>query len=76
MGLAGAPHIAASRESGVVARPLAGTSLMLTTYLLRQQGEISEELCRFIERVHAIDLLEGVRPNYPLESDPPEEIEL
>ena len=34
LGLAGAPHITGSREPGVVARPLAGRSPMLTTYCL------------------------------------------
>ncbi|MBV6848789.1 LysR family transcriptional regulator [Xanthomonas euvesicatoria] len=76
MGLAGAPHIAASRELGVVARPLAGRSPMLTTYLLRRQGEVPEVLSRFIERVQAIDLPEGARPALPPEPDPQEEIEL
>lgn len=76
LGLAGAPHIAASRELGVVARPLAGRSPMLTTYLLRRKGETSEVLFRFIERVQAIDLPEGVRPVPPSQSDSQEEIEL
>lgn len=75
LGLAGAPHIAASRELGVVARPLAGRSPMLTTYLLRREGEVSEVLSRFIERVQAIDLPEGTRPALPPEPDPQEEIE-
>lgn len=55
LGLAGAPHIASSRESGVVARPLAGRSPMLTTYLLHREAETSEVLARFIERVQAIE---------------------
>lgn len=38
LGLAGGPHIAASREPGVVARPLAGRSPMLLTYLLRREA--------------------------------------
>lgn len=75
LGLAGAPHIAASRELGVVARPLAGRSPMLTTYLLRREGEVSEVLSRFIERVQAIDLPEGTRPALLPEPDPQEEIE-
>ena len=41
LGLTGAPHIAASREPGVVARPLAGRAPMLTTYLLYREGESS-----------------------------------
>ncbi|HEH9395055.1 TPA: LysR family transcriptional regulator [Aeromonas salmonicida] len=75
LGLAGAPHIASSRESGVVARPLAGRSPMLTTYLLHREAETSEVLARFIERVQAIESPEGVRLVPPPESDQ-EEIEL
>src|SRR3546814_18627175 len=51
LGLAGAAHIAASREPGVVARPLAGRSPVLTTYLLRPAGEPLETVTRFIDRV-------------------------
>ena len=75
LGLTGAPHIAASREPGVVARPLAGRSPVLTTYVLRREGESSEALSRFIERVQAIDLPEGARPATQPESDSPEDIE-
>lgn len=75
LGLAGAPHIAASRELGVVARPLAGRLPMLTTYLLHREGESSEVLSRFIERVQAIDLPEGARPAPPPEPDPSEDTE-
>lgn len=70
LGLAGGSHIAASRESGVVARPLAGRSPMLTTYLLRREGDVSEVLTRFIERVQAIDLPEGKRHVLPLNQTP------
>lgn len=69
LGLAGAPHIVSSRESGVVARPLAGRSPMLTTYLLHRESETSEVLARFIERVQAIELAEGVKPVLPPEPD-------
>jgi len=55
LGLAGASQIAVSREPSVVARPLAGRSHMLTTYLLRVDREPSDALARFIERVLAID---------------------
>jgi DNA-binding transcriptional LysR family regulator len=55
LGLAGSAHIASSRESGVVARRLAGKPPMLTTYLLRSNAEPSEMLARFIERVAFID---------------------
>ena len=54
LGLAGAAHIASSREPGVVGRPLAGQSPMLTTYLLRRDAEPSQALARFIERVEAL----------------------
>ncbi|ENG0045659.1 LysR family transcriptional regulator [Pseudomonas aeruginosa] len=67
LGLAGAPHIASSREPGVVARPLAGRSPMLTTYLLHREAETSEVLARFIERVQAIESPAGVRLVPPTE---------
>ena len=51
LGLAGAAHIAASREPGVVGRPLAGRAPMLITYLLRRDTEPSQALARFIERL-------------------------
>ena len=75
LGLTGAPQIAASREHGVVARPLAGRSPVLTTYVLHREGVSSEVLSRFIDRVQAIDLPEGARPAQPLEPDPAEDIE-
>lgn len=55
LGLTGEANIIASRESGVVARPLASRVPPLTTYLLRPEGEPSDVLARFIERVQAID---------------------
>ena len=55
LGLAGAAHIATSREPGVVARSLATRVPPLTTFLLRPEGEPSAVLARFIERVQAID---------------------
>ncbi|WIX26165.1 LysR substrate-binding domain-containing protein [Xanthomonas arboricola pv. corylina] len=54
LGLAGEAHITASREPGVVARPLAGRSPVLTTYLLRPAGDLSETLSRFIDRVQSV----------------------
>lgn len=75
LGLAGAPHIASSRESGVVARPLAGRSPMLTTYLLHRANETSEVLTRFIERVQAIESHETVKSVLPSEPGPQEETE-
>lgn len=55
IGLAGAAHIASSREHGVKARQLAGAPPMLTTYLLRRDVEPSPMLARFIQRVVTID---------------------
>ncbi len=74
LGLAGASQIAASREPSVVARPLAGRSHMLTTYLLRVDSEPSDTLARFIERVLAIDPPRG-KTSALERTDPPEEIE-
>lgn len=73
LGLAGAAHIAASRESGVVARPLATRVPPLTTYLLRLEGEPSDVLARFIERVQAIESPESPRPSPGHHPDPTEE---
>ncbi len=76
LGLTGARHIVASREPGVVARPLAGRSPALMTYVLHRESESSEVLSRFIERVQAIDLPEGARPaTPPPEPNPLEDIE-
>lgn len=55
LGLAGASQLAASRHPGVVSRPLAGRSPMLTTYLLRPGRAPSQVLARFVERVAHLD---------------------
>lgn len=75
LGLAGASQIAASREPGIVARPLAGRSPMLITYLLRLDGEPFETLARFIERVGVIDPPDSSKRAVPARPDTPEEIE-
>ncbi len=75
LGLAGAAHIMASREQGVVARPLAGRSPLLTTYLLRADSEPSETLARFIERVQAIESPEVNKPALGHHPDTQEEAE-
>lgn len=54
LALVGASHLAASRREEVVARPLAGRSQVLTTWLLRRDSEPSEPLRRFIGRVTPI----------------------
>lgn len=73
LGLAGAAQISASREPGVVARPLALRVPPLTTYLLHLDGYPSDELARFIERVKAIESFEPPRPIRGRNPDPPEE---
>ena len=73
LGLTGEAHIVTSRESGVVARPLALRVPPLTTYLLRLGGEPSDALTRFIERVEAIESQESPRPTPGHHSDLPEE---
>lgn len=55
LGLAGAAHIAATREPNIVARRLAGEQPMLTTYLLRRDTEPSQPLARFVERLQALN---------------------
>lgn len=75
LGLAGASQIAASREPSVVARPLAGRSQMLTTYLVRAEGEPSGALARFIERVFAIDPPNGKTAVARKRTDPTKETE-
>ncbi|MCY0316722.1 LysR family transcriptional regulator [Pseudomonas aeruginosa] len=73
LGLAGAAHIAACREPGVVARPLASRVPPLTTYLLRLGGEPSDVLARFIERVEAIESPESPTAKAGHNPDPVEE---
>ncbi|MBN8945522.1 LysR family transcriptional regulator [Rhodanobacter sp. FW102-FHT14D06] len=51
IGLTNATHIEDYRHPEVVVRPLAGRAVMLTTYLLRPDGEPSEPLRHFIDRV-------------------------
>lgn len=73
LGLAGAAHIAASREAGVVARPLVGRAPLLTTYLLYLDRDPSQVLSRFIKRVQAIESQEFSRPTLGRNLDFPEE---
>lgn len=59
LGLAAARQVASCRDSGVVARPLADQSHVLTTYLLRRDVEPSQGIARFIERMEIIDSFDG-----------------
>ena len=61
VGLAGESQIAASREQGVVALPLAGRSPVLTTYLLQPDREPSDAVAHFIERLRGLGPADGVR---------------
>ena len=74
LGLTGAAHIAASREPGVVARPLSTRVPPLTTYLLRLEGDPFDELARLIQRVQAIELPEFLRSTKSRNPDLPEEL--
>jgi len=73
LGFTGAARIAANPDSGVVARPLALRMPPLTTYLLYPDGEPSDVLARFIERVQAIESPEPPRLKSGHPSDPLEE---
>ncbi len=73
LGLAGASRVTSSHETGVVARPLALRVPPLTTYLLHAEGEPSDVLARFIERVQAIESPESPRPKPGHYSDSLEE---
>lgn len=75
LALASAPQITASRESGIVARPLLGQSPVLTTYLLRQDAEPSESLARFIERARHLESPAPTIQTIPPDVDSFEEIQ-
>lgn len=51
VGLTCADKIDSSRHPDLVTRPLADDKMVLTTYLLRSEGEVSNQLQHFIERV-------------------------
>ncbi len=59
LGLTGASQLAGSREHGIVACPLEGECLVLTTYLLRVDASPSETLARFIELVTGLEPQDG-----------------
>ncbi|RUF23387.1 LysR family transcriptional regulator [Pseudomonas aeruginosa] len=54
VGLSTAAHMESCAQADVVARPLAGESTSLTTFLLRPQGEIMESLRQFIARAERV----------------------
>lgn len=55
LALVGVSQIAATRESGIVARPLNGRPTMLTTWILTRDAEPSSHLASFIDRVCTLD---------------------
>ncbi|NMY11186.1 LysR family transcriptional regulator [Pseudomonas veronii] len=63
LGLAGITQISSRREPDVVARPLAGRTPMLTTYLLRLGTEPSNTLARFVERINTVEASSPRRPD-------------
>lgn len=75
LSLAGASQIANSRELGVVARPLAGRTPPLTTYLLRLDNDPSEMLARFIERISTLESSATKKPAVLPDLNASEEIE-
>jgi len=55
VGLASRSSIAASRNAGIVMRPLAGAPRYMTTYLLYPAKSQGDVVSRFIERATAVD---------------------
>jgi hypothetical protein len=51
LGFSSLARIGELNNPDVVARPLAGSPAMLTTYLIRRKGDPTEQLDRFIGRV-------------------------
>lgn len=54
VGFSSTAHLGASHHTDVIARPLAGCSFMMTTYLLRPDNEPSKQLGSFIRRVNYV----------------------
>ena len=69
LGLVGAAHMAGGQDQGVVLRPLALQLPPLMTYLLYAQGEPSDALLRFVDRVQAIESPEAPLPTLGQEPD-------
>jgi len=75
LGLAGASHVAASRESGVIARLLAEHTPMATTYLLHTAVKPAPTLARFVELARAIDPLPCSERDHSADHHVPEDVE-
>lgn len=59
VGFSTAGHLANRQHFDVVARPLAGQTAPLTTYLLRRDGEMAEPLRQFVNRAQRVGRLQG-----------------
>ncbi|CAH0210149.1 Hca operon transcriptional activator HcaR [Pseudomonas sp. Bi70] len=55
LGFSSLARITELNNPGVVARPLDGCATMLTTYLVRREGEPTKQMARFIGRVSPAD---------------------
>lgn len=62
VGFSSTAHLAAYRMGDIVARPLAGNPDLLTTYLLRPQGQPSAQLRSFIDRAVRIGARSASHP--------------
>jgi len=74
LALIGASQIIAYQNFGVVARPLAGRSPVLITYLLRRTVDPPETLSRFIDRVSPISTEARATQAFTHTSNTPKEI--
>lgn len=63
LGLTSATQIDSCRHPEVVVRPLAGQSVVLTTYLLRPDIEPSAQLSHFIDRANPVDAATPASPH-------------
>ena len=54
VGFTSAAHMAGCHQANVVVRPLVDQTASLTTFLLRLEGEITEPLQQFIDRVERV----------------------
>ncbi|MBI2749019.1 MULTISPECIES: LysR family transcriptional regulator [Pseudomonadota] len=54
VGLSTAAHLAACQQPDVVSRPLAGQTAVLTTFVLRAEGDVTEPLRHFINRAERV----------------------
>ncbi len=63
VGFSSAAHLDGHMQENVVVRPLADQTALLTTYLLRPEGEIMEPLRQFIDRAERVGRAHGGDPS-------------